>query len=198
MCGRVCVPDWRLRWGQAHGATLILHGLHHCCSSQDAEGYEFWDADDNAPIANDSTNRMRAVIAEGLRDETSLGLQPVMWETPHYSASPTDYRVVSEFFSKAWELRRPVGWLPWVLRRDQYGEIILPENLGDVANDGTHTVSDQLARAHEMLVCGDCTAVGFIHPGMVPVRDVVAYVEGLRKLGYVFADPARDTSADAR
>jgi hypothetical protein len=182
-----------LKWAQAHGATIILHGLHHCCSSADAEGYEFWDRDRNAPIGNDSADWMRATIAEGLSDETSLGLRPTMWETPHYSASPTDYRVVSEFFSTAWELRRPIGWLPWALRRDQYGEVILPENLGDIATDRTHTVVDQLEQAQEMLACRYCTAVGFIHPAQIPVGDVAAYVEGLRKLGYAFADPAQVT-----
>lgn len=187
-----------LRWAQAHGATIILHGLHHCCSSNDAEGYEFWDGDHDAPIANDSAKWMRATIAEGLRDETSLGLQPVIWETPHYSASPTDYKVVSEFFSTAWELRRPIGWLPWALRRDQYGATILPENLGDITNDGTHTVTDQLARAHDMLACRYCIAVGFIHPATIPLQDVAAYVQGLRKLGYTFADPAQVTRLDSR
>lgn len=187
-----------LRWAQAHGATIILHGLHHCCSSADAEGYEFWDADRNAPIGHDSAKWMRATIAQGLDDETSLGLRPTIWETPHYSASPTDYGVVSEFFSTAWELRRPIGWLPWALRRDQYGATILPENLGDISNDRTHTVVDQLARAQEMLACRYCTAVGFIHPATIPVGDVNAYVQGLRTLGYTFADPAQVTKPNFR
>ena len=180
-----------LRWAEGHGATVVLHGLHHCCSSQGAEGYEFWDHDHNAPLSSDTASWMRSQISKGIKDLTSLGLAPQMWETPHYSASPLDYQVVSDFFGTAWELRRPIGWLPWVLWRDQYGTMILPENLGYVSLDGTMTVDDQLARARELLMCQSCIAVGFLHPSTVPIKDLDLYVQGLRKLGYAFVDPAQ-------
>jgi hypothetical protein len=180
-----------LRWAQGHGATIILHGLHHCCSSEDGEGYEFWDHKHNAPVPNDSSGWMHSQIAKGFADLTALGLRPQMWETPHYSASPVDYKVVSQFFGAAWDLRRPVGWLPWVLKRDQYGILLLPENLGYVSLDGTKTVADQLARAKELLVCQSCIAAGFLHPAVIPVNDAREYVRGLQGLGYEFVDPAQ-------
>lgn len=182
-----------LQWAQDHGATIILHGLHHCCSSLDEdgdEGYEFWDHQRNAPIPGDSTAWMRSMIREGLSDEKNLGLHPTMWETPHYQASPADYHAVAEFFPVAWERREPTDWLPWALRRDQYGSLILPENLGYVSHDGTHTVAQQLAQAKEMLACRYCLAAAFFHPTTVSVHDVSAYVEGMRNLGYTFADPS--------
>jgi Uncharacterized protein conserved in bacteria (DUF2334) len=184
-----------LRRAEHQGGTTILHGLHHCCSSENAEGYEFWDRDHNAPLSFDSAAWMRSNVAEGLADLTALGLHPQMWETPHYSASPVDYEAVSEFFAVAWELRRPLGWLPWVLKRDQYGAMVLPEDLGYISLDGKRTVADQLARARELLVCQSCLAAGFIHPNTVPVEEVRKYVEGLRDLGYVFVDP-RQALAD--
>jgi hypothetical protein len=98
---------------------------------------------------------------------------------------------VSEFFSSTWELRDPVNWLPWPLRRDEYGALVLPENLGYVSLDGRKTVADQLARARELLVCRSCLAAGYLHPSTVWIEDVQAYVEGLRRLGYVFVDPAQ-------
>jgi Uncharacterized protein conserved in bacteria (DUF2334) len=180
-----------LRWAQSHGATIILHGLHHCCSSEDAEGYEFWDHEHNAPILNDSAEWMHSQVAEGIADLIALGLRPQMWETPHYSASPTDYEVVSQFFGAAWGLRRPIGWLPWVLKRDQYGVMLLPEDLGYVSLDRTKTVADQLTRAKELLVCQSCVAAGFLHPSTVPIEDVREYVRGLQGLGYEFVDPAQ-------
>ena len=76
---------------------------------------------------------MRSTVAEALADLRALGVHPAIWETPHYSASPADYPVVSEFFAAAWELRRPMGWSPWVLKRDQYGAMLLPENLGYIS-----------------------------------------------------------------
>ena len=180
-----------LRRAEQHGATTVLHGLHHCCSSDNVEGYEFWDADRNAPLSSDSAAWMRSNVSEGVADLTALGLHPHIWETPHYSASREDYEAVSEFFSVVWERRRPVGWLPWVLKRDQYGAMLLPDDLGYVSLDGKMTVADQLARAKELLVCQGCLAAGFIHPNTVPLADVRKYVEGLRELGYTFVDPGQ-------
>ena len=180
-----------VRWAAGHGATVILHGLHHCCSSEDAEGYEFWDHGRNAPLPQDSNEWMRSQVAEGIADEAAMGLRPRIWETPHYSASPADYKAVSQFFGTAWELRRPIGWLPWALKRDQYGVMLLPEDLGYVSSDGTMTVEDQLARAKEILVCRSCIAAGFLHPSTVSMDDVHKYVTGLRGLGYGFVDPAQ-------
>ena len=183
-----------LRRAEQQGATTVLHGLHHCCSSDNVEGYEFWDADHNAPLSSDSATWMRSSVSEALADLTTLGLHPHIWETHHYSTSPEDYETVSEFFSVAWERRRPIGWLPWALKRDQYGAMLLPEDLGYVSLDGKMTVADQLARAKELLVCQSCLAAGFIHPNTVPIVDVRKYVEGLRDLGYVFVDPAQTVS----
>jgi len=180
-----------LHWAQDHGATIILHGLNHCCSSVDAEGYEFWDADHRTPLAYDSADWMRSTVRDAESAAMALGLRPLLWETPHYSASPVDYGVVSEFFGAAWEPRAPVGWLPWVLRRDQYGAMLLPENLGYVSLDGTKTVSDQLERAKELLVCRSCIAAGFLHPSTILIDDVHKYVEGVHALGYSFVDPAQ-------
>jgi hypothetical protein len=180
-----------LRRAERQGATTILHGLHHCCSSDNVEGYEFWDADRNSPLSSDSASWMHSTVAEGLSDLTALGLHPHIWETPHYSASPEDYGAVSEFFLVAWERRRPVGWSPWVLKRDQYGVLLLPDDLGYVSLDGKMTVADQLARAKELLVCQGCLAAGFIHPNTVSLADVRKYVEGLRDLGYAFVDPGQ-------
>jgi hypothetical protein len=178
-----------LRWAEAHGATVILHGLHHCCSSEGAEGYEFWDHDHNAPLQYDSAVWMRSQIIQGIAYEQNLGLHPALWETPHYSASPLDYGIVSEYFGAAWELRRPIGWLPWVLKRDQYGAMVFPEDLGYVSLDRTTTVADQLVRAKELRVCQTCLAAGFFHPSTVEIEDVREYVRGLRDLGYAFVNP---------
>jgi len=102
-----------------------------------------------------------------------------------------DYGVVSEFFGAAWEMRRPIGWLPWVLRRDQYRTMLLPENLGYVSVDGTNTVADQLTRAKELLLCQSCLAAGFLHPSTIWIEAVREYVDGLRALGYAFVDPVQ-------
>jgi len=47
---------------------------------------------------------------------------------------------------------------------DQYGVMLLPDDLGYVSLDGTKTAAGQLARAKELLVCQSCIAAGFLHP----------------------------------
>lgn len=176
-----------LRWAESHGATIVVHGLHHSYNS--AEDFEFWDGDHDRPLAYDSATWMRGRITEAIADEVALGLHPRMWETPHYSASPTDYGEVARKFLVAWEQRRPLGWFPWVLQRDEYGQVLLPEDLGYVSFDRRLNVAQQLKRARTLLVCRGCIAAGFLHPSTVTDSDVLAYVTGLRALGYVFVDP---------
>ena len=180
-----------LQWAQAHGATIVLHGLHHSYAS--AEDYEFWDAVHDRPLPYDSASWMDGRIREGLRDERAVGLAPLMWETPHYSASPTDYAVTAKYFTTVWEQRRPLGWVPWIMQRDQYGQRVLPEDLGYIAldPDPEHSLDAQLSRARALLVCRGCIAAGFLHPTTVAPDTVRAFVLGLRAMGYTFADPRR-------
>jgi hypothetical protein len=179
-----------LRFAQAHGARIVLHGFHHSYNSP--EDFEFWDAVHQRPLPNDSDAWMRDRIAQGLEIERGLGLDPVMWESPHYAASPLDYGVVATFFGTSWERRRPVAFLPWALQRDAYGSVLLPENLGYDsvrAADRRMSLDQQLSRARAFAICADCIPAGFLHPSTVPLADVIDFVNGIEALGYRFADP---------
>ncbi len=185
-----------LRFAQDHGARIILHGLHHSYNSP--EDYEFFDAVHFTPLPQDSVAWMRGKVLTGLHIEQSLGLRPLFWETPHYAASQLDYRTVDTLFTASWEQRRPVFWLPWVLQRDEYGALLLPEDLGYISYGGDDTLAQQLQMAADLLLCRQCIAAGFLHPSTVTLSDVRGYVEGLQSLGYVFADPAGFLPAGAR
>jgi hypothetical protein len=178
-----------LRFAQDHGARIVLHGLHHSFNSP--EDFEFWDAVHDRPLPEDSEPWMREKIEAGLRIERDLGLQPVMWESPHYAASPLDYGVVGKYFPLAWERRRPVAFAPWALTRDAYGSALLPENLGYIATGGATNMTArlQLERAADFTVCGDCIPAGFLHPATVELDDLKRFVDGIERLGYRFADP---------
>jgi hypothetical protein len=179
-----------LRFAQAHGARNILHGFHHSFNSP--EDFEFWDADHNRPLPQDSVAWMSDRLTQGVAIERGLGLDPVMWESPHYAASPLDYRVIGTFFATSWERRRPVAFSPWALQTDAYGSALLPENLGYEAIRGENplmTLTEQLARARAFTVCADCIPAGFLHPSTVPLADVIDYVNGIEALGYRFVDP---------
>lgn len=186
-----------LRFGQANGARIILHGFHHSYDSP--EDFEFWDHVHNRPLSYDSVPWMTGRIEKGLAIERGLGLWPVMWESPHYAASPLDYRVVGKFFAMSWERRDPVDFMPWPIQDDEYGSVLLPEDLGYVALQGQgpedvikwETLDMQLARAKDFLVCKDCVPAGFLHPSTVSIDTVAGYVDGLQKLGYHFVDPLR-------
>jgi len=178
-----------LLFAQAHGARIILHGLHHSFNSP--EDFEFWDHENNRPLAEDSVAWMRSKIDAGLAIERGLGLRPVIWETPHYSASPLDYRVVRTYFPISWERRAPAAFAPWAVEHDEYGSALLPENLGYIANgsDPQMTLPLMLARAQAFTVCRDCIPAAFLHPATVPLSVVKQVVEGIEALGYRFVDP---------
>ncbi len=185
-----------LRFAQSHGARIILHGLHHSFNS--SEDYEFFDAVHLRPLPQDSVSWMRTKVSTGLRIEQSLGLRPLFWETPHYAASQLDYRTLDGMFTASWEQRRPIFWLPWVLQRDEYGALLLPEDLGYISYGGDDTLAQQLQMANDLRLCRECIAAGFLHPSTVTLSDVRGYVEGLQSLGYVFADPAGFLPAGTR
>jgi uncharacterized protein YdaL len=108
-----------LKYMQARGGTLIMHGYTHQYASMinpydgvSANDFEFYkahvDASNNViydgPVAEDSaayaTNRMRA----GLIEFAAAGLpQPSTFEFPHYAGSVTDYNVAGSLFGARYD-----------------------------------------------------------------------------------------------
>ncbi|WP_143527961.1 DUF2334 domain-containing protein [Rubrobacter xylanophilus] len=175
-----------LRYAQERGGTIILHGYHHTFGS--GEDYEFWDEQRDAPIAGETREMYARKLEDGIRILRDNGLEPRLWETPHYAASPLAYRTFAEYFSHAIETRDPVGWLPYPSGPDPYGQVLVPENLGYIAPREGRTVEDQLERARLLKIVRDAWAVGFYHPASVPPSELERLVEGLSRQGYVFAD----------
>jgi uncharacterized protein DUF2334 len=175
-----------LRYAQDHGGTIILHGYHHTFGS--GEDFEFWDPDRNAPLAGETETEVAAKVEDGIRILRDQGLEPRLWETPHYSASPLDYQVFSRYFSHAIENREPVSWLPYPASPDPYGQTLIPENLGYINPQEGHTVEAQLARAGLLRIVRDAWGVGFYHPASIDQVELDRLVDGLRKLGYSFTD----------
>ncbi len=175
-----------VRYAQSHGATIALHGYHHTFGS--SEDYEFWDNTRDAPLADESWYVYAHKVEDGIRMLRNLGIEPRLWETPHYAASPLAYRVFSSYFSHAIENRDPVSWLPYPAGPDVYGQILIPETLGYIDVAHGLTVEAQLRRARLMRIVRDGYAVGFYHPEGASLPELKALVTGLRELGYSFAD----------
>jgi len=177
-----------LRYAQDHGGTIILHGYHHTFGS--GEDYEFWDEKRRAPIAGETWDMYAHKAEDGIRIMRNNGLEPRLWETPHYAASPLAYRVFSHYFSHTIENRNPVAWLPYPAGPDQYGQMVIPENIGYIhpAEDENRSVELQLQRADTLRIVRDSWAVGFFHPASIELSKLETLVEGLQRQGYTFAD----------
>jgi hypothetical protein len=176
-----------LRYAQDHGGTVILHGYHHTFGS--GEDYEFWDEKRRAPIAGETRDMYARKIEDGIRIMRNNGIEPRLWETPHYAASPLAYRVFSDYFSHAIENRNPVPWLPYPAGPDQYGQMVIPETIGFIEpEESNKSVDLQLQRADTLRIVRDGWAVGFFHPASIELSNLERLVEGLQRQGYTFAD----------
>lgn len=181
-------PDFvqALRYAQDRGGTIALHGYHHTFGQ--GEDYEFWDAARDAPLDGERWDTYSLKVEDGIRSLRDEGLEPLLWETPHYAASPLAYEVFADYFSHAIENRDPATWLPYVAGPDPAGQILIPENIGYINESEGWTVEAQLARADLLRIVRDATAVGFYHPANIPVSDLGRLVDGLSAQGYRFAD----------
>ena len=175
-----------LLYAQGHGGTIILHGYHHGFGS--SEDYEFWDINRNAPLPGETWQMYASAVEDGIRVLRDYGIYPQLWETPHYAASPLAYRVFSSYFSYAFENRTPASWLPYPSGPDEYGQTLIPENLGYINPAEGLTVDMQLQRASLLQIVRDGWAAGYYHPANISVSELQALVTGLCAQGYTFFD----------
>src|ERR1051326_6791769 len=182
----------------AHGATIVLHGITHQYQGVTAIDYEFWDGSMNRKIKNDTRENVEKKMKMGLEECWKNNIYPLVWETPHYTASQTDYPVFGEFFSTAMEQRLVMDnidysqYFPYIIERDLYGQRIIPENLGYIPLDDDpkveeKAVQDLLKGAEAQLAVRDGFASAFIHP-FIDLKYIEAYVDGVLDLGYTFMD----------
>ncbi len=127
-------------------------------------------------------------VEDGIRILRNNGIEPRLWETPHYAGSPLAYRTFSHYFSYAIENRDPVEWMPYPAGPDRYGQMLIPENIGYINPAKGKTVGDQLRRANTLRIVRDSWAVGFYHPASIPLSQLKSLVRGLQRQGYTFAD----------
>ncbi len=186
-----------LRYAEEHGATIVMHGDTHQYHGVTASDYEFWDETGNRPIRDDNAAYVQQKLETGIEELMRNGIYPLAWETPHYGASDLDYAEIGKVFSTVVEQRILMNdldysqFFPYVIKRDLYGEKILPENLGYVPlgtpKEEEQGVQDILNAAKENLYVRDGYATAFIHPFM-PLNLLKEIVDGIRDLGYTYVD----------
>jgi len=147
-----------IRYMVRKGGTPVMHGYTHQHDTNSAMDYKFWNGKEDKPFPEDGYDWALDRIDKGIEEyKTALGYSPVIWETPHYSASPNTYFAVAFRFSVVYE-RLPVfnsmeipkagasidynkikyitNTVPYQLFTSFYGFRVIPENLGYLERGG--------------------------------------------------------------
>lgn len=124
-----------------HGATHQYKNTPNPHSGYTSDDFEFWDAVNNVPVADDSVDFVLDRLDLGSDYLTEANIFPKVWLTPHYQASALDYHIFADVFD--WNIGRAIYFLetPKKLSRD-------PELLAQIkygAKDGGNKI---LRRQH--------------------------------------------------
>ncbi len=192
-----------LKYMVQNGATIVMHGVTHQYHGITAIDYEFWDASTNGPIKGETTESIAKKLDLGIQEFMKNGLYPLIWETPHYAASFKLYETVAKYFSTAMEQRLSMEdfdfsqFFPYVIHKDLFGQVIIPENLGYVPLDPDKKKSEGYVRhlideARDNLAVRDGFASCFFH-AFVDHDLLKELVDSIQALGYTYID-VRDQS----
>ena len=140
-----------------HGDTAATLDVINPWTGVSGDDFEFWDTKTNSPVAeeivdkNFAQNRITLGLAELSKNKTP----PVAWETPHYQSSaqssmifanPANFKTTYQRavyytadgvsppnFTASTNKDFAVGqFFPYLIKKDHYGQRIIPENLGNV------------------------------------------------------------------
>ena len=201
----------------SHGYTHQFGDRRNPRSGESGTDYEFFlahlDSGGNVvfdgPVPGDSQKWAAGRLDKALTAMGDVGLpRPKMFTVPHYAASRADYAAIAtrftarydrgQYFSPAWNGRSPAS--PYIyeqatpyLTKDSYGSLVVPENLGYIADIspkavGPNTRSDVLAGARALLSVRDSVASFFYHP-YLGTEALVDVVRQMRSMGYTFVSP---------
>jgi uncharacterized protein YdaL len=187
-----------LRYMVRNGATIVMHGVTHQYKGVTGADYEFWDESTNGPIREESVEGISRKIEMGIQEFMRNGLYPLVWETPHYTASFRLYKTVATYFSSVMEQRLAIEntdysqYYPYVIGRDLFGQTIYPEDLGYIPLDpdprrSRASVRAMIEHARSALVVRDGFASCFFHAFLSPEL-LEELVDGIQALGYQYAD----------
>jgi uncharacterized protein YdaL len=151
-----------LRFAQANGASMILHGVTHqidrrsnCDTGASGDDFEFWDGCKASPLDIVTEDWIQTRIKQGFAQMAKAGLEVAAWVPPHYEASQLAYAVFGKIFPRSIQRVRyvpydvnstvhKINWagqfFPYTIYEDYYGQFVWPENLGNVR------IPDQLIR----------------------------------------------------
>ncbi|MCX6138407.1 MAG: DUF2334 domain-containing protein [Ignavibacteriales bacterium] len=187
-----------LQYMVRNGGTIVMHGVTHQYKGTTAVDFEFWDESTNKPIKEETAEGDARKLESGIQEFMKNGLYPLVWETPHYTASFTLYKTAAKYFSAACEQRLAIEdadfsqFFPYIIKKDLFGQTIFPENLGYIPlnpnfEESRGYVQTILRNAKTMLRVRDGIATCFFHPflNLDLLRELA---DGLQSLGFTFID----------
>ena len=223
-----------LNYALPRGAEVVMHGYTHQYSNMrdphtgvSGDDYEFWNIVANSPVAEDSTAWAQDRITKGKAELTSNGYTPVAWETPHYHSSALASKVFAKPSNFSTTYQRVVYFtadkpnfnpmpnkdfgvgqiFPYVIKKDYYGQRIIPENLGNIEYDIStidptsnfnYTWQDIVTNAEYAKTVRDGFASFFFHPfwlepgvGVPGFEDFKKTMDGITALGYTWVAPSK-------
>ena len=187
-----------LKYMVASGATIVMHGVTHQYKGVTAADFEFWDEATNKPIKGETVEAIERKLELGIQEFMKNGLYPLIWETPHYTASFQLYQTIAKYFSTAMEQRLSIEdfaygqFFPYIINRDLFGQKVLPENLGYIPLDPDREksrgyVKALVANAKTNLSVRDGFASNFFH-AFVNLDLLKELVDSIQALGYTYID----------
>jgi uncharacterized protein YdaL len=192
-----------LKYMVQNGGTIVMHGVTHQYRGITGSDYEFWDESSNGPIKDETVEGISRKMDSGIQEFMRNGLYPLIWETPHYTASTKFYQTIVKYFSSAMEQRLSIEdfdfsqFFPYIIYHDLYGQRVYPENLGYVPLDddiekGRASVKAIVDGARAHLAVRDGFAACFFH-AFVDIRLLEELVDQVQALGYTYIDLREQT-----
>ncbi len=89
-----------------HGSTHQLGEMRNPHTGVSGDDFEFWDANNNRILPQDSSDFVLDRLDSGFYDLQKAGIAPQLWLTPHYQASPLDYLIFARVFP--WNVGRVI------------------------------------------------------------------------------------------
>ncbi|MCJ7580939.1 MAG: DUF2334 domain-containing protein [Candidatus Aminicenantes bacterium] len=179
-----------LKYAVSKNGAIIMHGVTHQHRGETGDDYEFWDDISGKPIRLSSPDWIDQKIKRGLSECHKNGIYPVSWETPHYSAGQSDYRIFAKYFSTfydrvmATELSSSQQILPYSIKLREIDVTVIPENLGYMSLEDPNP-AQIIENARNMLVVRDGLASFFFHP-FISIEHLKRAVKHMTKMGWTF------------
>lgn len=183
-----------IRYMIQKGGTVVLHGYSHQTGNDETGvGFEFWDREKNRPIQTSNVDYVTDRLKLGVEECKRNGIQPLVFEAPHYGMSELGYQVLRSSCStltgqiQTSDKGFSTTTFPFIIQDNPYMSRILPENLSYIDTTLSAPTAPLLEKSRNLLVVRDALAGFYFHP-YLDLSLLKTMVQGLRDQGYFFLD----------